>query len=1136
MIKKLLFFFLLICTTQLTLGQAPGEDCASATPLTLIPGGTLNTGLQSTAGLSNSYTAIPTCVGAAAFPGFAAGAIDGVYSINVTTAGDHTFSYTVTGSTFKTLSVFPACPVVPGDCLGGFYTAGNRNGTVTINLPIGTYYIVVDGATFGGTPQFTLTISAPAVPPSNDLCADAIELYSNVNCLYQTFTNEAATDSGELPAPGCSSYLGGDVWFSYEVNSTGDFTIDMDTGVITDSGLAVYSGTCGGLTLLACDDDSSANGFMSSITITGRAPGEIVYIRVWEFGNDNNGTFDICITTPVPVGTHGVIMDCPGEFPRELTSDIGITCGAVAGTTSLGNTINGNLNAATDPIANQLGIFQVSTDPCQFDPPDTANYTATNFTVTVTGDYVFEMATSAAYDGMGYIVEAGFTPGICGPGFIAGDDDSNPVSNEPQITANLTAGVNYTLITTVFGFGPVTISGPYTWNISFATTTPQPDWFTTAVGGTSIGSGDGFNPVGVAGSGLPDTNTPGIYSFWVECPTTPGVRVQADYVIGMVWDGSASADWFNPLNWNRNFVPSPSECVFIPSGTPNDPIINDDLNADGYNITIETGASVNLSSDGNANSLASSLTLQDAVIVQAGGSLIIPDGASLIQVSDSPSQANSGDILLNRNTSIRQTDYVYWSSPVQGFDVSDVYGAFTPTNRIYEWLPTTATGYFSPPPGPVAVITGNWNALSSGNMSPGKGYIIQGPTNHTATVSTATATFNGVPNNGVITQALDSGDYTGGTFMYSPYGTDMITVTDKDDNWNLIGNPYPSALDADAFLTHPSNSIIEGAVHIWTHGTQIGNNGDSFYDDFLLSYSPSDYITYNLLGVTNPNPVFSGNIGSGQSFFVLALNDNESGSVTFNNSMRGAGISNTDFYRNADSTNDTNAIERHRIWLDLIDNENGLSSNILVGYIEGATEEKDRLYDAFARESNNLSLYSKINDERMIIQGKGLPFDQYDQIPLGAVIPVAGQYTLAIKNVDGLFLNDDQNIYLEDTHTNLIHNLKAAPYVFTVADNESYEDRFVLRYTDDALSINETELNALKIIAPKGDYIKINSYNSSINSVTVYDLLGRSLIEQTNIDDLEFVINNHNLSSGSYVVKVTLSNGLFKTQKVILKR
>merc|ERR1711974_448948 len=84
----------------------------------------------------------------------------------------------------------------------------------------------------------------------------------------------------------------------------------------------------------------------------------------------------------------------------------------------------------------------------------------------------------------------------------------------------------------------------------------------------------------------------------------------------------------------------------------------------------------------------------------------------------------------------------------------------------------------------------------------------------------------------------------------------------------------------------------------------------------------------------------SGDIGAGQGFFVLALNDNESGNVTFSNSMRDRTISNTEFYRNAQPSEDTNAIERHRIWLDLVNNESELSSNILVGYIDVLHKKK----------------------------------------------------------------------------------------------------------------------------------------------------------------------------------------------------
>ncbi|WCO02203.1 T9SS sorting signal type C domain-containing protein [Psychroserpens ponticola] len=1151
MIRKILFFCLLTITTQLSLAQAPGPVAASATPLTLIPGGTVGTGLQSTSGLGTNYDGTTLCGGIAPFYGIGE---DGIYSINVIFPGNHDFTFTNQGNNWKALTVHSDPSITAGNCLGGINVTGTVvAATFSTYLAAGTYYIRIDAAPFNivNYADFELQVTAPV---ANSDCINALELNSNINCDFKTFSNNGSSDSG-VGDPTCGSYdtvggTTGDVWFYYEVNSTGEFTIETTSGTMTDSAAAVYSGTCGALVLESCNDDGGP-GNNALITLSGRTIGEILYIRVWDF-YDGEGTFDICITTPVPVGTHGVVLDCAGDDSLEMSSDIGLTCGAVAGTTSLGNTISGNLNSATDPVTFQLEASLDSGDPCGFEiAPDTANYQAINFTVTQTGTYIFEFDVPTPYfDAQGYILvnDVNYNPGSCTSTYVDGDDDSSLAGLYPLMTVDLVAGTNYTLITTLYGLGATTHTGPYSWSVSFPISTPEPDWYDSAIGGTLLGSGDGFNPVGVAGSGLPDTDTPGVYSFWVECPTYPGTRDQIDYVIGNVWNGSTSSNWTNASNWSKGNVPTDSECVCIAAGTPNDPVLLDNDNGDGLSLTVKTGASLTLTSDTDGLGLASSLTIQDNIDVQGTGVLTVQDGASLIQVFDTdqptyalqPKGSNTGNISLRRIADVSRTDYVYWSSPVQGFDVADVYGANTPLSYIFEWIPTIDTGFFGPPTDSAPICFGEWNNNSNLTMSPGKGYAVRGPNDHDNVASqNETVTFNGVPNNGVIKMPILSGSNPSANSPYlntitNNYG---LTVTSSDDNWNLIGNPYPSALDATAFLSHPDNAILEGSVHIWTHSTQIGNNGQSFYTQFGSSYDASDYISFNFSGPSYPDTSFSGDIASGQGFFVMALNDDESGNVTFNNSMRSRTQSNTDFYRmSGENPNitDSNAIERHRIWLDLID-PNNASSNILVGYIEGATQEKDRLYDAYAREANSLSLYSKIGNERMLIQGRALPFNVNDQIPLGTVLPQAGEYTIAINKVDGLFLDESQDIYLEDTVAGIIHDLRAAPYTFTATESTNYDDRFILQYKNSALSITDFDLNTVSIVAPKGDYIKINSDTSPIDAVIVYDLLGRTLINATAINTSEFVIHNHNLTSGAYIVNVTLSNGLSKTQKVVLK-
>src|SRR5438128_141122 len=81
--------------------------------------------------------------------------------------------------------------------------------------------------------------------PANDDPCNAIPLTPDVVCNYQVFTNENATASVGVPAPGCANYQGGDVWFQLVVPAASNGVLKFDTqaGVITDCGMAIYRGT-----------------------------------------------------------------------------------------------------------------------------------------------------------------------------------------------------------------------------------------------------------------------------------------------------------------------------------------------------------------------------------------------------------------------------------------------------------------------------------------------------------------------------------------------------------------------------------------------------------------------------------------------------------------------------------------------------------------------------------------------------------------------------------------------------------------------------------------------------------------------------------------------------------------------------
>ncbi|WP_299338141.1 CUB domain-containing protein [uncultured Psychroserpens sp.] len=603
-----------------------------------------------------------------------------------------------------------------------------------------------------------------------------------------------------------------------------------------------------------------------------------------------------------------------------------------------------------------------------------------------------------------------------------------------------------------------------------------------------------------------------------------------------IWNGSDIADgtnWYVANNWTPAGVPSINSCVVIPDNAtvPNNPTADKSQvpiplppqPATARNLTLETNAYLEIETD-------TELIVQEWVDVQNTGIFNLKSSSSLIQIDDSA--VNSGEIHMQRSpnfdeSAVAASEYVYWSSPVANFQVTDI----SPTSGLmFYWTPSV-----------IGNGTGNhgeWFA-ATGTMNDGTGYIVRGlggtPTNIPATaypVSPNTALFSGVPNNGVVTKSLTHGGWNGGT--YAGIGN---TATNEDDNWNLIGNPYPSAISANAFTN--LNTNINGTVYVWPHNsTYSAVNLDPFYEDYVYNYDGNDYIEHNNTG-SNPPGTSDLFIGSGQAFFVLMNHTATSGSnVTFNNSMRQVlpAYNNNTFFRTNGNEDSNNTIERHRIWLDLL-SPNNVTNTILVGYIDNATNTFDRLYDGYDFSSGDSSgFYSVLDDDNLSIQGRALPFLQEDTVPLGVIANETGSHTIAINTIDGLFLNEEQNIYIEDTELDIIHDIRNAPYTFSITQG-IHNNRFILRYTNETLSVNPVEdNNGISIAAPQSEYIKVTSEIGVIKTVDVYDIVGRLIFKSDDINESNFILNKIRLSAGSYIVTATLINGNQKTQKVVIKQ
>ncbi|OHT46688.1 T9SS sorting signal type C domain-containing protein [Flavobacterium tructae] len=726
--------------------------------------------------------------------------------------------------------------------------------------------------------------------------------------------------------------------------------------------------------------------------------------------------------------------------------------------------------------------------------------------------------------------------GTWGTGNPSGDwvFDFREVFNNPEVNpdaniTDVTITVNYTL--------PATI-----------------DWYTVASGGTKIGSGASFNPVGVSGSGLIDTNTAGTTSYYAGCSGDSACRTKANFVVDLatpvlgtvtqptcsvtsgsialsglpsggtltrspgavavsytgtkVTDANLAGGTYSYTVGNGNCTSAATTQVVINTppaiatygmgGWDDTPTIDKKLifSSDFMSTGDASGCSCEVNSGTNVViGEGHTLTIANDVKVFTGGTMTFKNTASLMQKNN---VVNAGDIMYERTTSpIFLKDYVYWSTPVSPQTLVNL-SPLTPSTMYYgfdgtQWVRTNKTD----------------------NMIAGKGYIIRAPSNYSNVFKTAyPASFKGVPNNGNIeTELLTSG---------KSY---------------LIGNPYPSAVSADDLIINATNNaVINGTLYFWTHNTAA-------VPTLTNQYTADDYASYNISGGVsaksdpgyNNNPTLdkgvkpTGKIVAGQAFFVTTK---AAGKVLFTNAMRLGALDNGQFFRSANPKKGT-AIEKNRIWLNMT-STTGAFKQLLVGYIEGATNEYDSNYDGLTFDSNPyLDFYSISNGNKYVIQGRALPFTDADIVPLGYRTAVAGDFTIAIDEVDGKMLN--QKIYVEDKATGVIHDLTQSNYTFKT-EVGNFTERLVLRYTSKTLGVGDFEnLKDRVLVFIKDKVIVIQSSQENIKEVTVYDMLGKMLYNKKKVGNTEVQIQNLPSSNQVLLVKVTLANDFTTTRKVIFQ-
>ncbi|MDW5289120.1 choice-of-anchor D domain-containing protein [Formosa sp. PL04] len=512
------------------------------------------------------------------------------------------------------------------------------------------------------------------------------------------------------------------------------------------------------------------------------------------------------------------------------------------------------------------------------------------------------------------------------------------------------------------------------------------------------------------------------------------------------------------------------------------------------------------------------------------GELLLKNKSSFIQ-GDNSEIINTGVITIEKETAILNAwyEYTYWSSPVKNDIFSSV---FKNSKRLYWYKASNFVDIYMEENNNNAQELGQDDVDDNANdwQAIGENQTINGSDNLQAGVGYAATHTNTDFTEGNTYLYTFTGDFNNGT-IYTP--VERNDESNLDSNWNLIGNPYPSAIDVKSFFDANVNVLnsegtLEGVIYLWSHDTPPS---ETYNGNELLNFSPSDY------AIINGSGSIAAQIGEGtkpdnfipscQGFFVK-FSDNyiaPNGHVIFNNTMRVAN-KNTQFFKQQES---------NKIWINLT-SDNGVFSQTLVSYISGAKDDFDGSYfdvETHISKDTSAKLYSMIHesDKKLTIQGKDLnSIHEDEKITLGfySSIDIPTIYTLSLDDFRGAFLQENE-LYLEDTFLNLDHNLKDSDYTFTSEPGE-HNNRFYLKFKSRSLTVegheNTTNLSIIQLNTDEWLF-KLNSNKFKMKTISIYNYLGQHLYKFNTTSNRE-IYNLKTLKSGTYIASVSSTNNNFR--------
>jgi len=606
--------------------------------------------------------------------------------------------------------------------------------------------------------------------------------------------------------------------------------------------------------------------------------------------------------------------------------------------------------------------------------------------------------------------------------------------------------------------------------------------------------------------------------------------------------------WSNELTWERGDVwdieDLPNKDWVIVKIT-NNAKITTTSNHTNLGLIIDSGSELLVNNDsGIINTWYIKL---DGKIDLAGESQLVQGTLSDLEVTSAGflerDQQGKGDIY----------SYNFWASPVSSINITENNRDYTISEVLKDGSDasnpqdiTWVTGYDGSPTTPISLSNywiwkfdnqpeeyASWqHLLQSNSIEVGLGYTMKGSGSGT-TSNSQNYTFVGKPNNGDISHEL--------------------TAT----NTSLLGNPYPSAIDADQFILDNINVIDEdgdvinagvttGALYFWEH---FATNNTHVLADYHGGYA-----TYNLSGATMaiPDPMVSSNgtgsvlpkryIPVGQGFFVEG---GEGGIVKFNNGQRvfeKESGGNSVFTRSYEVTVNTNSnVSPPRADINRLYFNVGLPDapqrQLLLAVKEGTTQGVDFGYDAKLLDVNPSDVAWSLVEDTYVIQTVG-EITENLEFPLYVKSVSEGVGHFSIEELQGI--DPEIEIYFVDKQENLYNDLREGAVEFDIEIGE-YSDRYYVVFKiSEVLAVEEETAVLDELIVfynTSKQSIQIN--NSSLFSaknITLYNTLGQEVLaskkEYKYIKDITMPVS---LGTGAYIVRFEYNKGVIVTKKLVIK-